>query len=231
MRILFVTPHYYPYIGGVEYVVKSTAERLSRKGWEVTVLCGEPGARKPLEEAINGVRVIRWPTWAPGGAYHIPKRRGELGRLLGDLTRDVDVVHIHSVHAAISVYAGLRLVKQRRQVVVTPYYHGSGHTAIRRILWRGWRVYVGRLLASASAVHTVSRLEARLVKEHFGLEATPIENGVEEWIPDVEWRPRGYVMYSGRIEKYKNIHRLARIVSLLNKYGHDLYLKILGKGP
>jgi hypothetical protein len=29
MRILLATPSYYPNIGGVEYVVKSTAERLA----------------------------------------------------------------------------------------------------------------------------------------------------------------------------------------------------------
>ncbi|MEM0172804.1 MAG: glycosyltransferase, partial [Thermoproteota archaeon] len=43
MRLLYVVPRYYPNVGGVEYVVKSVAERLARRGHEVTVLCGEPG--------------------------------------------------------------------------------------------------------------------------------------------------------------------------------------------
>jgi len=39
-------------------------------------------------------------------------------------------------------------------------------------------------------------------------------------------------MYSGRIERYKNIHRLANIVKILNThYGFDLELKIYGSGP
>ncbi|MFZ8810384.1 MAG: glycosyltransferase [Pyrobaculum sp.] len=73
--ILLVTPRYYPDVGGVEYVVKSTAERFAALGHETTVVTGDPKADKPLEEEINGVQVIRWPTWAPGGAYHIPKKR------------------------------------------------------------------------------------------------------------------------------------------------------------
>ncbi len=67
MRILLVTPSYYPNIGGVEYVVKSIAERLAALGHETTVVTGDPKADKPREEEINGVQVIRWPTWAPSG--------------------------------------------------------------------------------------------------------------------------------------------------------------------
>jgi glycosyltransferase involved in cell wall biosynthesis len=68
MRIVYVTSSYYPRIGGMEYVIKSVAERLAKMGHEVTVVTGEPEAEKPYEEEINGVKVIRWPTWAPSGA-------------------------------------------------------------------------------------------------------------------------------------------------------------------
>jgi glycosyltransferase involved in cell wall biosynthesis len=36
MRILFIAPSYYPHIGGVEYVVKSVAEKLTKAGHKVT---------------------------------------------------------------------------------------------------------------------------------------------------------------------------------------------------
>jgi len=39
-------------------------------------------------------------------------------------------------------------------------------------------------------------------------------------------------MYNGRIEKYKNIHRLANIVKIINdNYGLNLKLKVYGSGP
>ena len=63
MKIVQFCPTYYPHIGGVEYVVKSVAERLIRQGHDVTVIAGEPNINKPCEENINGVRIIRWPTW------------------------------------------------------------------------------------------------------------------------------------------------------------------------
>jgi len=42
LKILYISPGYYPRIDGVEYVVKSVAERLVRMEHEVTVLAGEP---------------------------------------------------------------------------------------------------------------------------------------------------------------------------------------------
>jgi hypothetical protein len=219
MRIIHVAPRYHPHIGGVEYVVKSVAERLAKMGHTVTVIAGEPSTDKPHEEEVNGVEVIRWPTWSPGNAYHIPRQRSKLREFLTDLVKDADVVHVHNVHAIFSIYA-LETVKNNVRVVITPYYHGTGHTMARKILWNYWRSHVRRLLNAVDVVHTVSRLEANLVRRDFVRDAIVIENGVEENIRNVKWEPEDYVMYSGRIEKYKNIHLLAKIVKALNEeYG------------
>ena len=232
MRILFVSPSYYPHVGGVEYVVKSIAERLAKMGHEVVVLAGEPNTNKPVEEEINNVHVVRWPVRSPGGAYHIPRRRGELAGWLRKISRNIDVVHFHSVHTILSVYSLNVLRNVDVWKIFTPYYHGTGHTSFRRFLWVWWRCFVRRLLRYADIVHTVSRLEAELVERDFNVKAMPIENGVDEWVLGVSWCPRDYVMYSGRIERYKNIHRLGNIVKILNKvYGLDLELKIFGRGP
>ena len=40
MKILYISPGYYPRIGGVKYVVESVSERLARIGHEVRVLAG-----------------------------------------------------------------------------------------------------------------------------------------------------------------------------------------------
>jgi glycosyltransferase involved in cell wall biosynthesis len=103
---------------------------------------------------------------------------------------------------------------------------------LRRFMWRGWRLLVKRALHFVHAIHTVSRLEAQLVRRDFMVNAFPIENGVDEWLLRLSWSPSGYVMYSGRIERYKNIHRLANIVKILNlDFKMNLELKIFGSGP
>ncbi|MEM5821830.1 MAG: glycosyltransferase [Ignisphaera sp.] len=105
MKLLYVAPRYYPSVGGVEYVVKSVAERLALRGHEVTVLCGEPGIGEPREEWINGVHVVKWPVWAPGGAYHFPRMRSALEQWLLNSARESDAVHFHSVHNVFTIHS------------------------------------------------------------------------------------------------------------------------------
>ncbi|MEM3464868.1 MAG: glycosyltransferase family 4 protein [Candidatus Jordarchaeales archaeon] len=232
MKLLFVVSHYYPYTGGVEYVVKSVAERLAKRGHDVTVLCGESNIEKPCDDLVNSVFVVRWPVYAPGDAYYIPKMRHELkDRLLG-IVKECDAVHFHSVHSVLAIFSLGVLSRSKARRVLTPYYHGTGHTFFRKILWKGWRFHVRHLIRFVDVVHTVSKLEAQLVRRDFKVDAIPIENGVDEWLLDLQWSPSGYVMYSGRIEKYKNIHRLANIVKILSdNYGLNLKLKVYGSGP
>jgi hypothetical protein len=45
MQILIIATSYYSHIGGVEYVVKSTTERLVRKGHNVTAIAGYPAGK------------------------------------------------------------------------------------------------------------------------------------------------------------------------------------------
>jgi len=230
MKIMFVVSHYYPYTGGVEYVVKSVAERLVKKGHDVTVLCGESSIDNPKEEWINGVHVFRWPVWAPGDAYHIPRIRGKLKSWLLNAVKECDVVHFHSVHSVLTVYSLGVLKNYEVRKVLTPHYHGTGHTTFRSFLWLAWRRHVRSALRSVSLIHTVSAMESKLMLKDFNVKSITIGHGVEEWLSEINWVPSNYVMYSGRIERYKNIHRLANITKILNNMGLNLELKIFGNG-
>jgi glycosyltransferase involved in cell wall biosynthesis len=232
MRIVYVAPSYYPRIGGVEHVVKSVAERMAKLGHEVTVVAGEPEAEKPREEEINGVRVIRWPTWAPSCAYHIPRKRSQLRSLLQRLLNDVDAVHVHSAHAVLTVWAlaSARRINPDVQIVFTPHYHGTGHSALRRLLWIPWRRYVARAVEAADAIHAASPREAALIKSHYPQsrgKTVVIPNGVEEDVFGYKWRgaDSDYMMYAGRVERYK---RLEVAVDLAVRLG--LRLLVVGRG-
>jgi glycosyltransferase involved in cell wall biosynthesis len=233
MRVLFIAPSYYPHIGGVEYVVKSVAERLARAGYEVVVAAGEPSADKPREDVVDGVRVVRWPVWSPGNAYHIPRKRSELEKLLKELASQADVVHVHSVHSIFTVYAGLAIANSdgSPKIVVTPHYHGTGHTLARRVLWIFWRRRVAKLLKRASVVHAVSKREASILASHYseiGSKIVVVPNGVDEDILSYRWQGQNgnYMVYAGRIEKYKRLEIAVDLAKELN-----LKLLIIGKGP
>jgi glycosyltransferase involved in cell wall biosynthesis len=214
-------------------VVKSVAERLAKAGHEVTVVAGEPNTDRPYEEVVNGVRVARWPIWSPGSAYHIPGKRGELEKFSKELAREVDVVHVHSVHSIFTVYAGLVIASNSisPRIVITPHYHGTGHTFMRRVLWIFWRWRVAELLKRASAVHAVSKREASILASHYPearCKIAVIPNGVDEDVLSYRWKGQSsnYMVYAGRVEKYKRLELAVNIAKELN-----LKLLIIGKGP
>jgi len=233
MRILFIAPSYYPHIGGVEYVVKSVAERLTKAGHQTIVVAGGPSTDKPREDVVEGVKVVRWPVWSPGNAYHIPRKGSELEKLLKELARQVDAVHVHSIHSIFTVYAGLALASSSTspRIVVTPHYHGTGHTFVRRVLWTFWRWRVAELLKKASIAQAVSRREASILSRHYPearSKIVVIPNGVDEDVLSYRWQGRNsdYMVYAGRIEKYKRLEIAVDIAKELN-----LKLLIIGKGP
>jgi Glycosyltransferase len=63
MRILIVLTYYAPYMSGVTEYARMLAEELAQRH-EVTVLTTQHDAALPLEEVINGVRVVRAPVFA-----------------------------------------------------------------------------------------------------------------------------------------------------------------------
>ncbi len=239
--ILYVVSHYYPYIGGVEYVVKSVAERLVKNwGYNVIVLAGSPGTHYPLSESINNVKVVRWPTISPRDAYHMPRRFREFKESLKEMLSNVDIIHVHSAHSILSVMSGL-ITKELygdMKLVVSPHYHGGGHGLLRNILWKVlWKKYVDKLLSKADKVHAVSHVEAQLIAKHFrnvGEKLVVIPNGVEEDVLNYKWagEDSDYIIYAGRVEKYK---RLVEAIKAVNVLSRELRVKlkliIVGEGP
>lgn len=239
MRILLVSPRYIPHIGGVEYVVKSIAERLAKMGHDVIVLTGEPSARWVREEIVNNVKIIRWPTWTLREAYHIPKMRNKLVHILRKLGSKVDVIHIHSAHAVLPVYVGIKAKKIHPNIklIFSLHYHAHGHTLIRELAWRIlWRRYVEGLIRYADIIHAVSIVEAERVVKHYPAakdKLVIIPNGIDEDVFQYKWKGENsdYIIYAGRIEKYKRLEVAIDLVTELNRHGHDLKLLIVGKGP
>lgn len=50
MRVLMVSASYYPYIGSIEYIVKSIAEKPAKMGHEITVLARGQTQRNVLKK-------------------------------------------------------------------------------------------------------------------------------------------------------------------------------------
>ena len=58
MKILMVIPYFYPEAGGAENYTHNIAKRLTKKGFDITILCSSRN-KINKEEIIDGIKVIR----------------------------------------------------------------------------------------------------------------------------------------------------------------------------
>lgn len=227
MKIVQICPRYYPDIGGVETHVQEISERLVTRGFDVDVLCTDPTGLLPKDEIINGVKVKRFKSFAPDDAYYFSP---QIYYYLKSM--DYDLVHAHSYHAMPSLFASL--ANYKNPFVFTPHYHGSGHTFIRNLLHKPYKIFGSKIFEKANKVICVSGYERRMVMSDFNLSAEKIEiipNGINlnlfEKFKNTKKNEIKTLLYVGRLEEYKGIQYIIKSLPHLIEYK----LEIVGKGP
>lgn len=223
MRILEVSVGYSPPLGGVAQHVKNISERLARKH-EVTVFTHNYRGMLPREERIHGVLVKRFTSFSPNAAYHLSFE------MLSELRKsEFDIVHGHNYHALPLYFS--RYAK-RKKFVVTPHYHGQGHTLFRNFLLKLYKPFGNRIFADADAIISVSNYEKELLLKDFGLDEgriSLIPNGID-WTEFAGGRGQEKtktILYVGRLEEYKGVQYIIQALPLLDD---DFCLEIVGRG-
>jgi hypothetical protein len=61
MKILTVLTYYRPHTSGLTIYAERLAEAFAQRGHEVTVLTSRFDPSSPLEETVNGVKIVRAP--------------------------------------------------------------------------------------------------------------------------------------------------------------------------
>lgn len=228
MRIAQICPRYYPDIGGVETHVKEISERLVARGFEVEVICTVPTARLQKHEIINGVAVTRFRSFAPCDAYYFAPQIYFYLK-----AHSYDIIHAHSYHALPALFAAL--AKNERGIVFTPHYHREGHTLIRNMLHKPYKLIGRKIFEWADKVICVSEYEKRNVISDFTVPPGKIEkipNGLNlaafaNIKPHEKHNGERTLLYVGRLEKYKGIQHIIKVLPYLQ----DFKLEIIGKGP
>ena len=229
MKVVQVCPRYYPDIGGVETHVKEISERLVKRGFDVEVICTDPSGNLKRHEKINGVSVTRFRSYAPRDAYYFAPQIYFFIKDYG-----FDLMHVHSYHALPALFAAL--AKNSRRLIFTPHYHRRGHTIIRNLLHKPYRIIGGKLFEMADKVICVSEYEKHMVMSDFKVHNEKIEkipNGLDlkEFMNLKSEKKskddRKTLLYVGRFEQYKGIHHIIEALQDLKKYKLD----VVGKGP
>lgn len=226
-----VGPGFPPLVGGVEVVIARLAHELAAVGCQVDVLAQYPPgtmAPDPVEQRSRGVTVRWFRSRTGGGRFQVAP---SMVTYLRQNSHHYHIVHAHSVHAS---PASLAALATDRPMVLTPHYHGLGHTPTAQLLHRLYRPLTRHALARAQLVLPVSAREADLVTRQFAVPPQRIRvvhNGVDvaaiaTATPYVDDRP--VILVAGRLEEYKQVTKVVQAVEPLRQRVH---LVIVGGGP
>ena len=113
--ILIALNYYTPYVSGLTNVARDVAEGLAARGHTVTVVTSQHDAALPLEESVNGVRIVRCPVRLRIGKGVVSP--SFVGRVVAE-AKTADVVNIHAPMLEAGPIA-LRLSRLRKPLVYT----------------------------------------------------------------------------------------------------------------
>jgi glycosyltransferase involved in cell wall biosynthesis len=235
VRIVQVTPFFHPHAGGVESHVRSLAREFAREGHDVTVVTSRYRSSLPVDERMEGYRVLRSRTL--GVSFNTPFDVGT-GRVLRNL--DADVFHLHYPPPLTSFFATRTL--QRRNVPVCLTYHCDLYLA----------GYTGQLLAGlyqrVFLPPTLRRVDRIVVHTRsYGVTSAMLRGRDLAVIPsvvDLDWfRPglapeslriklqlegKRVLAFTGRLVPHKGVDV---ILQALTQLPEDVVLLVVGAGP
>lgn len=231
-KIAIISPRYPPAAGGVEKHVEALARGLVERNIPVEVITTDPTGELPKLQERDGVLVRRFPTVANDAIFFVAP---QLGSWLMEHAGEYSVIHAHSYHTPLALQAAWAAKKYQVPFVVTPHYHGTGHSPLRQFLHIPYRVFGAWMIRRAEQVICVSSVEAALIREHFGqrIPTVVLPNGVEttailEADPFRFNDDKLYVLSVGRLEKYKQVDRL---IQALPELPEHVQAVIIGIGP
>ncbi len=117
MRILIALTYYRPHCSGLTIYAHRLAKALAKKGHQVTVITSQFSKELPLEETVEGVRIVRVPVFMQiSKGFLMPTFVFKAWTLL----KDADIINIHLPQLdAAPVALASRLLKKR---IVSTYH-------------------------------------------------------------------------------------------------------------
>jgi glycosyltransferase involved in cell wall biosynthesis len=231
LRVGLIVPRFAPYRGGAETYAAWAAAALGAKGAEVTVVTQIPrGAGLPARDQHDGYTIERH-CLPLGGIFDVPSPAAASAAWQ---SRRFDVIWVHSYHTPL---AWLASEQAKAPVVLTPWYHGAGHTRMRDALHRVYRPAGRRLMAASRRIVVASEAEADLVLRDFprhvhrdkitlGPVAVADPVGARQPFPGES----NVVLTVARQEPYKRTDLLIRAVAELRNRGVPARLVVVGQG-
>jgi glycogen(starch) synthase len=231
LRILMVAARSFPFMGGIESHIHEVGRRMVQRGHKVCVLTADPSGMLPPKETVEGMDIVRVPTWLPRTDFCLAPG---LATKLGD--EPWDVVHIQGYHTFSAPLGMMASILKNVPFVLT--FHSGGHSSDMRNKIRNIQCALLRpLVRRAARLLAVSRFEADSFSRRMAIPRdrfTVVPNGASlptPTRPDVLAANSPLIISLGRLERYKGHHRIIGAFPALLRDFPKARLRVLGEGP
>lgn len=254
MKVLCVTPHYWPALqyGGTVAAVHSLNNALAKRGADIAVYTTNVGVegKVPVNQEINieGIKVTYFTftkLWDFIGTIGWQFSR-QISRALKDNLKNFELIYIVNIWSYPAAVAAHYSRIYGKPYIVVPSGMLYPHTFSKKI-WKKWPYYhfvAKRILRGASLIHYTTEDEAEKTHSflHLKNEKIVIANGIDlsQFCgPFDRERFRGHypklkdkkvILFLGRIHWIKGMDILTAAYAKIAKERDDVHLFIVGNG-
>jgi glycosyltransferase involved in cell wall biosynthesis len=235
VRIVQVSPYFYPHRGGVESHVRSIVREFAREGHDVTVITSRYQRSLPLEETFEGYRIVRTRSVGPVGNTPL-----DYGTRTAVRHQEADVFHLHYPPPLTSFFATRGLAGRHVPTCLTyhcdldlPGFAGRlAAGAYQRVFLAPTLRQIDRII-----VHTRSYGSTSASLRGRDLAVIPSVVDLDRFRPDVDPGPlhrqlrlegKRVVTFTGRLVPHKGVDVL---LDAMTELPGDVVLVLIGTGP
>lgn len=233
MKILIVTPHFYPAVGGLESYVLSIVRGMQARGHDVVIVTSSSEHQEVTQDVFEGSTIYYLPVQLRLSNTPISLRwRRQLKEIFRGEAPDVI-----NTHAPVPFMADVATFAAGHIPVVATYHAGSllkGGGLVDLLLRAYERFVLPRVFRRASAIAAVYPAFVERVVGKTSGKVTFTPPGIDtEFFTPAKVKKTTDLIFVGRIEstsKWKGIDVLLEAVRLVEPYHRDISLKIVGQG-
>lgn len=219
MRVLFVTPFYYPELkfGGPPQKIHAIARGLAQRGHDVRVLTFDHADRTSIAQRnIDGVTVQYLP-WIGRGLRQWPRHQQLIDREIGV----ADIVHCYGLYTPLIAFASRVAAGANKPVVQEPLgmYPPRARNRLAKHIYNRW--FTRTMLRRASAVIAASATEAKelekitsankIVFRRNGIDVAAFSDLPPSGLMRARWGVEPgekVILFIGRLSPIKNLEQL-----------------------
>lgn len=222
MKILHVTNHFYPCVGGIETYIFDLCRELIKQGHKSDVACLDTcsysNEKLPAKEIIEGINVFRMP--------YLNLKYYKIALSVAKFIKDYDIIHVHGI-GFFSDYILLSKIFHKKPVVVSGHggiFHTKRLSFIKQAYFGLW---VRLTLKLADVVIAESKNNLALFEKICRPVFIPYSIHFRDF--SIKRAPKkDSLLFVGRISRNKRIDNLISTVFFLKKSIPDVKLYVVG---